>query len=175
MAKPYNDGKAYYSFHINKGQPYFHADFVAGAVPAAKTLISRGWIKVDEFNNHRLNDVGLEAAKTEPKPIWKPPAAPTATKEDLQVLAELESCCRSRKWATPLDCGGRNGSNHSAILTRLTRMGFARCRKSMSFNMKTLTGDEIVPEPTLMKKPKGSRAFQITESGKTILKASRPV
>ena len=142
-------------------------NFVAEAEKAAISFVERGWVTPDEFGNNRLNDAGFQAAKEIPKPEWKPPAqSATLTKRDRSVLAELEYACLNHGWATPLDCGGRNRSHHSATLVKLVRCGYAECAK----NGKILTSDTIIPEPSLRKRAKGSRLFRITAAGKAILK-----
>ena len=167
MATPFNKGTAYHCFHVHpsRKKPYFHEDFVKGTENAAVTFIKRGWVSADEYQNHRLNEAGLAAAKSEPRPQWKPPNPPPLEKRDTEVLRELAAFNRDHPWATPMWCGGRNGSHHSASLTKLTHHGLAECRK---FG-KVVTGDEIFPEPSLTKRAKGSRVFRITAKGKRFL------
>lgn len=168
MAKPIGNQPfsehSYNSFHIDKdGKPFFYEDFVAGAAKAAQELIARDWVWADNFQNMRLTPEAREIAKTLTKPEWKPTnGIITLKKEDIEVLNELEYGSREGRWCTPQDCGGTNGSHHSNVLTKLTRLGYAECRKGL----KIVCGSEIDPEPSLKKRVKGSRSFRITPMGK---------
>jgi hypothetical protein len=54
------------------------------------------------------------------------------TKRDYETLADLDAANRNltdvghrKGWAKPMDCGGSNGSHHSATLARLAERGLA--------------------------------------------------
>ena len=176
MAKPLDRGD-YRSFLVGitkhqdgseSTQVYFHtfSPFTKEAERAALSLKERGWMEVDEFGNHRLNETGLAAAASTPKPEWKPPAPPAQlTKRELDVLSELEGACRDGSWVTAMFCGGSTSSHHAATLTKLVRCGYAEASK----NGTILTKDTIIPEPRLEKRAKGSRKFRITVAGKRLL------
>jgi hypothetical protein len=79
-----------------------------------------------------------------------------------QVLRELDVFCRHmddmrtqgyrvRVWARPMDVGGRDGSNHSSILSRLAQKGLAERRQ------RSATGS------------RGSWVYRITDEGKAAL------
>jgi len=133
---------------------YFHthADFVTEAAKAALRLKKRGWLQVDKFGNHRLNDAGFQAAREIPKPEWNPPPAPTELNPpEIAVLKELAG--HDGGWVSSMWVGGSNGSHHAVTLTRLVRCGYAEARKGE----KILTKETIIPEPGLTKLAKGSR------------------
>ena len=175
MAKPYGpqpySSTSYPGFHASGLHDlWFPREYVAGTKKALTELWLRDWLWADEFKNRRLNKAGLQAAKEIPKPEWHPPKAPILTESDFTVLRSLEWETGSRendRWATPMDCGGTDGSNHSASLTKLTRCGLAECKKGS----KIVSGVEIVLEPSLFKKAKGSRYFRITDSGRAVLRS----
>ena len=57
------------------------------------------------------------------------------TDRDIDVLGDLRAAVDNFKrighgeWVRPLDCGGRNGSDHSYRLTKLAKAGLAERRK----------------------------------------------
>ena len=172
MAKPYGNPPASYiqSFRLIEGKLYAEKDFTSGVAKAAAALIERGWTWEDEYRNRRLNDLGMAAANELPKPVWKPPAPPKLEDRDWELLASLNYQNREasykRAWVTPLECGGVNGSYHSVSLTKLVRHGYAEGRKGLTI----LTKTNIVPEPDLRARAKGSRSFRITDEGTKALR-----
>lgn len=89
------------------------------------------------------------------------------TARDWEVLSDLHAACDNyariglHRYVRPLDCGGRNGSDHSYRLQKLWRCGFAFRRK-----------DGIQLEPGDKKRRvKGSDRYWITEAGTAALKA----
>lgn len=94
------------------------------------------------------------------------------TARDIEILAELEAANRSlakfggRTWATPLDCGGYNGSDHSYRLTKLSGMGLAQSKQRHG---------EVPPDGENGKKRwrgRGSKEYRITEAGRLALASS---
>ena len=184
MAKPCGDvsrgASVFHSFRIGNDKlprfGHFDRDINKSGRLAALELIDRGWVDDgDDFGNRRLNEAGLNAAATLPRPAWSPPPPPALVARDWDVLHSLSSSCRTyakhlgdgRDWVSPLDCGGQNGSYHSASMVKLTRHGYAECRAWG----KILCGREIVPEPRLFHGGKGSRKFRITPAGRAALVA----
>jgi hypothetical protein len=177
LAKPYGSGtddSSYPTFSLEDGEPRYFSnegrDFTTEACRTVLTFMERGWTKQHpEYQYYRLNEAGRQAARELPRPDWKPPSPPALTDRDFQVLNELESVNRPRysshprAWASPLDCGGSNGSHHSASLTKLVRHSLVELRGSGG--RPNVIGDAIVPEPRLSKRAKGSRAFRITDAG----------
>jgi hypothetical protein len=164
LATPYgHHNDAYRAFRLIEGKARFHEEIKADAARSALGLIARGWTtKPDEFGNIWLNEDGLNAAKTLVKPAWEPPPPAPLEARDWDVLDEL-GARQAWDWVAPMDCGGTDGSHHSASLTRLTRHGFAECRKGGTD--KVYCGSQIVREPRLFQAAKGSREFRITPEG----------
>lgn len=145
------------------GRVYFTGwgEFNAETKKAARRIAERGWSSADKYGHHRLNKEGLQAARA-PRPVWSAPApAPLSLSDRNNLRALIWHRDRGREWVTPLDCGGENGSHHSASLAKLVRHGFAECLKSG----KILTAETIIPEPRLTKRAKGSRRFRATDKG----------
>ena len=83
------------------------------------------------------------------------------TERDLEVLHDLVGACgqdcrhtHRREGATPLDCGGTNGSDHSYRLTKLVRLGLAEHKK---------LGCAWGEAPTRWR---GSKVYRPTEEGR---------
>lgn len=78
------------------------------------------------------------------------------TERDIEVLGDLEAASRnyldvqpsSEGWVMPMDCGGFNGSHHSATLKKLSDRGLADRKKYGS------------------PRQKGSCRYRINEAGK---------
>lgn len=49
--------------------------------------------------------------------------------DDLRIAVDNWVRIGAGEWVRPLDCGGRNGSDHSYRLTKLSKMGFAKRKK----------------------------------------------
>lgn len=152
-----------------RGTVYIHGapgyEFTAPACEAALRLRARGWFDADSHGNHRLNAKGQAAAAATPEPGWAPPAPPKLQPRDWEVLEEL-STGPTNAWLTPLECGGRSRSHHSASLTKLVQHGYALCRGR---GLAVLDASTIIPPPHLFHMAKGSRRFQITDAGRTAL------
>lgn len=158
-----NGRKYEHSFKMDDRRVYFsgNGEFTVEVERCARQIVSGGLTSKDEYGNHTLDKAGYVAAE-EPKPTWKIPGAPKLSGRDWDVLDELRAANRHRPWAAPLDCGGSNGSHHSGSLTKLTRHGYAECRRAGG---EVVIGDGIELEPRLTLRPKGSRYFRITEAG----------
>jgi len=87
------------------------------------------------------------------------------TARDLEVLTELEAANRhlaqyGRYWATPLDCGGSNGSDHSYRLSKMSDLGLVQSKQRHG---------EVPLEGENGKKRwrgRGSKEYRITEAGR---------
>lgn len=167
MAKPRENG-CFECFSYRNGKVSFHRDFTAPAKRAALKLLKAGWVTADEFKSYRLNEAGKHAASTIPRPEWAPPKPPVLRDEDYYVLWSLERSLEDERWRTPLDCGGTNGSHHSASLVKLVQHGFAECRQR-GIHSSIVCGPKITPEPRLAARGKGSREFRITPAGMNAL------
>ena len=148
----------------------YRFSYTAEARAAAKRLLRRGLVNAQ--TDHGYYYPTLEAsslAATMQEPDWAPPPPRPLTDEELDLLCTLvPQRDRDRdRWYTPLELGGSNGSNHSAMLTMLVRHGYAVCRKSM----KVLDATTIVPKPRLFMRAKGSRRFQATDAGREAARA----
>jgi len=171
MAEPYGhppyDASSCQSFLLDRGHPYLGENMTLDARRAATTCIARGWVWVDAYGNHRLNDAGRAAAATIPEPAWSPPPPPRLRDRDFEVLGALESANRTsrypRAWAASLDCGGMNGSYHSASLKKLARHGYAECRQRGSRD--STSAAAVISRPSLWKRGKGSLEYRITDAG----------
>lgn len=144
-----------------------HDRLNAPANKAAHELLARDWLVADEFQNHRLNEAGLNAAQTLPRPAWTPPAPPAMSDEAWEVLGELKytnlDASYKQPWARPLDIGGGSGSNHSALLLMLVRHGFAESKQRGSDKIETEAN--VIPEPILGQRAKGSKLYRVTQKG----------
>ena len=148
----------------------YRFSYTAEARAAAKRLQRRGLMQVrGEDGRYYLTQEAAALADTMPEPAWSPPAPRPLTSDELDLLCTLvPQRDRDRdRWYTPLELGGSNGSNHSAMLTMLVRHGYAVCRKSM----KVLDATTIVPKPRLFMRAKGSRRFQVTDAGREAARA----
>jgi len=78
------------------------------------------------------------------------------TDRDIDTLAELEFACRNHLEVTgndfvqPLDCGGMNGSHHSATLAKLTKRGLVERKRRGGYS-------------------RGSWKYRITDAGRALL------
>lgn len=152
-----------------------HDDLNASASKAVSELQARNWLVVDEYRNHRLSETGVAAAETTPRPVWTPPAPPAMSDEAWEVLGELKytnlDASYKQAWARTLDVGGGNGSNHSALLLTLVRHGFAESKQRGSDKIETEAN--VIPEPILGKRAKGSKLYRVTQKGVDALMARR--
>ncbi|WP_131823277.1 hypothetical protein [Mycobacteroides chelonae] len=74
----------------------------------------------------------------------------TLTETQHQFLADFYLCGTDEgEWVRPMDIGGRNGSNHSALLSQLERHGFVESRVRS-------TG------------VRGSKLYRLTASGRSL-------
>lgn len=76
------------------------------------------------------------------------------TGRDLDTLHELDAairCCRV-EWATPMLCGGYNGSHHSATLAKLVRHGCVESKRRGGYS-------------------RGSKQYRLTDEGHRRLSA----
>ena len=179
MARPYAPGaetSAYYPCALVTEKTvslYPGRNFTSAAKRAVRAIFERGFLEADAFGNLRLTATARAFAGTVEKPAWTPPSPPALQERDWETLRGLEFANRSLRtcgvdeWVAPLDCGGGDGTYHSASLAKLTHHGFAACRQIGSDS--ALTGPAIVPEPHLFHRSKGSRVFLITESGRKAL------
>lgn len=162
------------SFTLNARGVYmsYSENLTADAKAALRSIAARGWTDVDGYGNNRVNAAGRAAFDAHPeKPIWTPPAPPKLQDRDFDVLGSLDYLRRREPgWGTPLDCGGTNGSHHSASLVKLTRHGYAAARQRNNGRTDGVSGAAIIPEPHIFHKSKGSREFRITEAGIAALK-----
>lgn len=80
---------------------------------------------------------------------------------DIEVLSDLRAAVDNYlqsgagNWVRPLDCGGRNGSDHSYRLSKLAKMGLAETRIRRSGQ-------------------RGSKIYTITEKGRSSLRCLNP-
>lgn len=147
----------------------------ADARRAARSLIAKrpAWFAVNTtFWVYRLNEVGQQAFAAEPRPAWHPPAPPALTAGDWEVLGELRVAVDNLQqfgegWARTMDCGGSDGSGHSAQLVKLVRHGYAESRQVGGAIVQS--GAHAVPEPQVFQRPKGSRQWRITPAGRAAL------
>lgn len=95
------------------------------------------------------------------------------TERDLEVLSDLEAANRQLKpfgseWATPLHCGGSNGSDHSYRLSKLARLGFAQSKQRGGADPEDGTnGKRILAS-------RGSKCYRITDAGRAALAEQQP-
>lgn len=186
MAKPYGHPphtypSSYPALRTNQDGSKFvhlstrHDDLNAGVTKAAQELIARDWIVIDQYRSHRLNEAGLAAAENTPRPAWTPPAPPAMSDEAWEVLGSLKyvnlDASYQQPWARTLDVGGGNGSNHSTLLLNLVRLGYAESKQRGSDKIET--ADNVVPEPILGQRAKGSRLYRIAPKGVEALMARR--
>lgn len=144
-------------------------EFRKEARKAAVAISKRGWTYSDSYGNHRLNEAGRAAAESLPEPAWQPPPRPPLHDRDFEVLNELKGSCDSRydngtRFYSPYECGGTNGSHHSASLAKLCRHELVE--RSAGFATESVTGDASVPRPTLFRRAKGSKHYRITALGR---------
>lgn len=55
----------------------------------------------------------------------------TLTENQVELLLQFDD---HPSWLRPMDLGGRDGSNHSAVLAQLERKGMVESRKRSSFS-----------------------------------------
>jgi hypothetical protein len=86
-------------------------------------------------------------------------------KRDRTTLAALRSACDvairggwNDGYVRPLDCGGANGSHHSATLAKLVRLGLAERRQR-----------------SIWQPLRGSWSYRITDAGRATLVAGAEV
>lgn len=92
------------------------------------------------------------------------------TQNQFEVLRDLECAVRQNagRRTAPMDLGGRDGSNHTAILAQLCKMGLASRRKHVFW------GDcscKCGPEAMFGHRCRGSFSYSITDAGKEIAAA----
>ena len=152
-------------------------DLLAAVGPAAKALVGTAYIE-EFYNTHtsyspserrmiecrygpyyRLTKAGRKAALG-PAPAWELPKPPALGALEHEVLGAL--AWHPSEWRRPLDCGGNNGSGHSAALFNLVLNGYAEISKNHD---KPVSGAKAYPEPHLFRRGKGSRRFRITAAG----------
>lgn len=91
-------------------------------------------------------------------------AAVVLVDRDIEMLREFDAVCRQKQeyhpgrriWATPLDCGGHDGSDHSYRLAKLVRAGMAESRQRCGG----------------MAGSRGSKEYAMTEDGLARVKAA---
>jgi hypothetical protein len=141
---------------------------VKAANAIALRWIESGWlILTAEFpNDYHLSREAIALSAATPEPTWTPPL-PVLADFDWTVLRALEYQAK-RGWASPMRCGGTNGSGHSRALAKLTHHGYAWRRGFCS--RPNVTGADSIPKPNLFKRGKGSHYFKITEAGVAALR-----
>lgn len=171
MADPAAKGERTYSF-VN-----FHPAFDIGAqltvsaMRSAFILQAHGWTsEPDKFGNIGLSPAGYRAAKEEQQPAWKMPAPPFIYDRDIDVLAALAS--QPMQWMSASHCGGSSISHHIQSLAKLSAHSLATCRNANG-EPDTL-GAPFECEPSLFRKPRGSRTYKISSQGQFELAARRP-
>ncbi len=170
MAKPYVQDPDEHGYPCwDRGYFYPNSkDIVKEAHAIVKRWIKDGWMWQDSHGNYRLTPEKRKLAATMPRPEWAAPAPAPLTTFDWEVLGDLEAQSREGSaWATPMHCGGRNGSGHSASLAKLTHHGYTRRRSSLGG---VASGVDSIPKPHLFKRAKGSNRFRITDEGRAALR-----
>lgn len=93
------------------------------------------------------------------------------TERQLEVLRELEAAVRQgARRITALDCGGMDGSHHSATLAQLCRKGLATRRKYTFGGCSCKCGQDAM----FGHRCKGSFSYGITEQGINLIRSLHP-
>lgn len=99
----------------------------------------------------------IKARPHQPRPPSQVRRTTVAAERDLEVLGELDAALRNfagigqpERYATPLDCGGTNGSDHSYRLNKLARLGLVEVQRRGGHS-------------------RGSKWYRLTDAGRAAL------